>query len=245
MEVNLSASNLPGTADALRRAKTTGASVRLGHDSASHFEGSALTHLRILEAMKPETGYVLLLAYRTDAGKEALVENLMKIVVNAYRPALTQGFCVEYGSITSVPGENEQSRAAFAHRTLPDFELSFDTHTVREPARLHPLSEVPDLAREFAGEGIQLQVLKDEARIVVGLHGREGRVMLRDPSRGSFLHYTWHFPGAPGHSDQPEITLKATARQQHQDELQIVWESWLQSLQPVPMASRQRGRWFR
>ncbi|OGS17048.1 MAG: hypothetical protein A2219_02685 [Elusimicrobia bacterium RIFOXYA2_FULL_50_26] len=191
--------------------------------------------LRMLEAMKPEVDHVLLMARATDAGKEYLVETLLKNVVNAYETGHARGFCVEHGSIAGEPGENEQARASFDHPSLPSFEITFYTHTVREPSRMNPLSEIDDLQAQSAREGVQLKVLKDEPRSAAGLSGRENITSLAEPGAAPFVRFTWHFPGVPLRSDQPEILLEASARLVDQAELRAVWEALLGSLRQVPM----------
>ena len=185
--------------------------------------------------MKPLADHVLLMARSTDAGKENLVETLLQKVAGAYVTGHTRGFCVEHGAITGETGENEQAGVSFAHRSLPDFEITFDTHTVREPSRMHPLSEIDDFKAQFEPEGVRLKVLKDESRIVAGLNGRESIVSLAEPGTSPLMRFSWHFPGAPLRSDQPEILIKANARQVDQTELRAVWGKFLESLRQVPI----------
>ena len=194
------------------------------------------SHLRRLEVMKPYYDHVLLLRYLTDEGKEALVETFARKVVDAYVTDISRGFCIGHGSIISEPGFEEDAIASFQHTTLREFTLRFESHTIDEPASEHPMSSINEFAKEFAREGVKLEIVKNDYRIVAGLKGKEGIISFEEPSKSALLRYTWHYAGAPGRADQPEITLLATGKQSDKAELEDIWNRFLQSIQQVPMA---------
>lgn len=204
-----------------------------------YLDSKVFSRSRRLEAMKTETDHVLLLGSVTDRGREEQLEALMKIVVKNYVPNVDRGFCVGHGSITSVPGEIEESRASFLHAVLPEFDLRFETGTVRESSTEHPLSEIEAVQKEVSRNGGQLKVLKRNARIVADLEGEEGLISLMEATNAvPTLFYSWHFPGVATRSDRPQITIKASAKAIHDSELGVVWERLLASVKAVPMALR-------
>ena len=210
-----------------------------GTHAVWYFANSASSRVRTLEAMKAVRDHALVVRFDAASGKELLAETLVKNVINAYVPSTEQGFCIGQGSITSEPGVNEQALATFVHPELQEFRLSFDTHTVREPATTHPLSDVADEKRDVEAAGGRLRVLRDEGRVVSDLAGREGRISVISAGEKPFVRFTWHFPGAgQGRSDQPEIMIKGIALTEHQSKLERIWETMLQSLRRVPLSSR-------
>lgn len=203
-----------------------------------YFPNSTFTHIHRVEAMKAAPGHALVLGVDAQAGKEPFAEQLVTNVMNAYVPGAEQGFCIGSGSITSEPGVNERALASFVHRDLPDFRVSFDTHTVREPATQHPLSDIAADKRQFEAAGGSLTVLRDTERTVADLRGREGRVSVVSPGEKPFVRFTWHFQGAAQRSDLPEILIDGFAPTEHQATLEVVWEVMLQSVRRVPPSPR-------
>lgn len=201
-----------------------------------YFPNSTFSNVRRLEAMNPSRNHALVVGVDAEAGTERLAEQLITNMINAYVPGAEHGFCIGQGSITSEPGVSEQALASFVHRQLADFRVSFDTHTVQEPATQHPLSDIAMYQSEFAAAGGSLIVLRETARIVADLPGREGRVSVVSPGEASIVRFTWHFPGAARRSDLPQIFIDGFAPTEHQATLEVVWEAMLQSVRRVPLS---------
>lgn len=202
------------------------------------FPSSTLTSVHRLEAMKPTMDHALEAGFNAEPGKESLAEQLLVNVINAYVPGTEHGFCIGQGSITSEPGVSEQALASFVHRELSEFRVSFDTHTVREPATQHPLSDIAIEQSEFAAAGGNLIVLRDAQRTVADIPGREGRVSVVSPGEAPFVRFTWHFPGVGQRSDLPEILIDGFAPTEQQATLEMAWEGMLQSVRRVPLSPR-------
>ena len=203
-----------------------------------YFPSSTLSNVHRLEAMKPTMDHALDVGFNAEAGKEHFAEQLVANVISAYAPGGEHGFCIGHGSITSEPGLSEQASASFVHRQLTDFRVSFDTHTVRESATQHPLSDIAAEKRDFEAAGGNLIVLRDTERTVAELRGREGLVSVVSPGENPFVRFTWHFPGAGQRSDFPEILIDGFSPTEHQAALEEVWEAMLQSVRRVPPSPR-------
>ena len=213
--------------------------LETGIPAVWYFASSTSSRVLRLEAMKAVRDHALLVGFDAGTGKEPVAETLIRNVINAYLPGAEQGFCVGHGAITSEPGVNEKALSTFVHPELAEFRVSFDTHTVREPATTHPLSDIANEKRDVEAAGGQLRVLRDEERVVSDLRGREGRISVVSPGEKPFVRFTWHFPGVgQGRSDQPEILIKGIALTQHQSTLETVWEAMLQSVRRVPLSPR-------
>lgn len=212
--------------------------VETGAPAVWYFASSTFDRVRRLEAMKTVGDHALVVWFDAQAGKESLAETLVRNVINSYAPGGEHGFCIGHGSITSEPGMSEQALASFVHGELPEFRVSFDTHTVREPATTHPLSDIDEEKRQLEAAGGQLRVLRDTERTVSNLLGREGRISVVSPGEKPFVRFTWHFPGTGWRSDQPEIMIKGIALMEHQAMLEAVWEAMLQSVRTVTLSPR-------
>lgn len=210
-----------------------------------YFRSRDSPNLLALEAIKEFPDHALIVNRGADldapqrqiilqGGSEAIVETLVKNIINAYVPASPRGFCVGYGSITTKPSRNEETNIVLQHRALPGVEIRIRTRTVAEPdtQTYSNLSEESDLA---TATGSQMTVLRDAPRVVAGLPGKEMRVSVTPPDESPFVRFTWHFTGVPRRADQPAIDIVGTAQASHVAELEPAWESLLSSVRPVPL----------
>jgi Tle cognate immunity protein 4 C-terminal domain len=197
-----------------------------------YFANSGDDELHTVEAIKPEANHAVLVLFEGIAGKEDVVEGLLKNVLDAYVPQARQGFCVGYGAITSEPGINEHARISFDHQRLSDLEITVETQTVKEPDNrtFSNLDEEKQVVRALGGEVI---TLRDQTRSVAGLQGKEIWASVVTPHEPSFVRFTWHFAGAPRDSARPMINIKGIAATDQQTELQTIWEIILNSLRSV------------
>jgi hypothetical protein len=188
-----------------------------------------------LEALKPQSGYAVLASRRGAASKEAIVETLVKNVLDAYVPGTERGFCVGAGAITSEPGLNEYAGIALEHPTVPNFEVSIDTRTVKEPDT-RAYSNLDEERQVTAGLGGTVEELRDQTRVVAGLEGKEIWASVDLPRETPFVRFTWHFPGVAEDSSRPMINIMGTAPTSRRAELEAVWEAVLRSFRPIPPA---------
>lgn len=190
-------------------------------------------HIRTLEAMRPVDTHAVLAVRSGEAGKEGNVETLVRNVLNAYLPVVTQGFCVGSGSITSEPGLNEQTLISLQHKALQRFKIRFETRTVVTPdtQTYSDTEEEKELASDAGGK---MSVLRDHSRAVATLEGKEIWISVYPPGENPFLRFTWHFPGVPENSSKPMINIVGTAPVNNQIDLEKIWESLLVSVQAVP-----------
>jgi hypothetical protein len=209
--------------------------LQYGVSAVWYFANSGDDELRSLEAVKPEADHAVLVLFEGIAGKEDVVETLLKNVLGAYVPKVRQGFCVGHGSITSEPSINEYARIAFAHRRLPSFETTVETQTVKEPDNrtYSSLDEEQQVVRAHGGE---LITLRNQTRLVASLEGKEIWVSVVTPREPSFVRFTWHFAGVSGDSSRPMINIKGIAPTNQQAELETIWETVLKSFRSVPPA---------
>jgi hypothetical protein len=188
-----------------------------------------------LEALKPVADYAVLASRGGMSGGESGVETLVKNVLDAYihTQGAARGFCVGEGTITSEPGLNEHALVTLEHRYVRAFELKLDTQTVKEPDT-RTYSDLDEERQVTAAHGGHVEVLREQARFVVGLEGKEIWASVASPEEAPFLRFTWHFPGVPGDSSRPMINVRATAPRDSRAELEAVWESVLGSLRAIP-----------
>lgn len=206
-----------------------------GVSAVWYFVNSDDSELRELEALKPEAEHAVVASRGGMAGQEAGVETLVKNVLDAYAPSVAQGFCVGRGAITSEPGLNEHALIAFEHRELPDFELTFGTQTVSEPDT-RSYSNLDEEQQVVAALGGRMSALRDGARVVAGLDGKEIWITVVPRDEAPFVRFTWHFAGVPEDSLRPSINIKGSTTTNRQAELEAVWETLLQSLRAVPLS---------
>jgi hypothetical protein len=224
----------PGASDVIIRTFELAPGVQ----AVWYFTDVAFAELRELEARKFVGDQIVLARRGVEAGGETDIERLVRNVINAYVPGDEHGFCIGAGAITSEPGINEQALARFVHRKLPEFEMSFDTHTVREPATQHPLSDIAADQRAFEAAGGSLTILRDTERTVAEIPGREGRISVVSPGENPFVRFTWHFAGVAQRSDLPEILIDGFAPTEHEATFEAVWEAMLQSVRRVPLSPK-------
>jgi Tle cognate immunity protein 4 C-terminal domain len=186
-----------------------------------------------LEVMKVSGNHVLLASRSLDVGEETKMETLVKIVVDAYLPNVNSGFCVGFGSITSEPGLNEQTRIALAHKQLSDLEITLQTQTVARPD-LRTYSDVNEEKDFMAAKGGKLSVLRNHSRSVAALEGKEIWIVAEGPGEPPLVRFTWHFAGVPQNSSKPMINVVGTAPVKNQLDLEKIWDDLLNSIQTVP-----------
>jgi hypothetical protein len=171
---------------------------------------------------------------RLGTSGHAVVERLVKNVLNDYAPSTRRGFCVGSGSIvTAKPARNEQVQITFTHRASPKVSLELETMTVARPDTL-TYSNL-DEERRTAAPGTRVTVLRETERVVSALRGKEIWVAVAPSGEPAFLRFTWHFPGVAVKGDQPSINIVGSALQGEQALLENAWETLLSSLQPVPL----------
>lgn len=190
-----------------------------------------------LLAGKPFGDHLLLVARSADVAAAANLEKLVRGVVLGYRPAGQQGFDVGFGTLTSEPGVNEEARLTLTHAALPEFDIRFDSHNVREPERADPLQDFEQDRQRLAG-GVALSLLRNQPRRAAGLEGREGWVQFAYKTGENSLRLSWSYPGVAGQATTPAIMIVATARQQDRPALAAAWDMMLGSMRPIPPAPR-------
>jgi len=211
--------------------------LQTGISAVWYFGTSYATDLRNLEAIRPFADHAVLVKLDGEAGRETIVETLVRNVLNAYVPVEAQGFCVGNGSITSEPGINEHAGIGFEHKKLHGMEISFDTQTVKEPDT-RTFSNLDEEKEVVNANGGKLAVLLDHQRSVAGLEGKEIRISVTSPNETPTVRFTWHFAGIPADSSRPMINIKAVASTAEQKSLETIWEGVLQSVRPTPRSAR-------
>ncbi len=227
----------PGVADIVIRPLALGPGVQ----GVLYHANAETAVLQTVLAMKAFDDHLLFVARQTEAGGVPQIEKLVRGVVDAYVPGGREGFDVGRGCITSVPGVNEESRVALRHAALPDVELDFETHTVREPEKTDPLADIEHDRQRLSAGGGSLTVLRNQPRRAAGLDGMEGRLLVRQKAAAGaagLLRFSWSHPGLAGQALAPAIMIVATARPQDQAALEAAWDLMLGSLQPLPPARR-------
>jgi hypothetical protein len=212
--------------------------VEPGVQGAWYFGNPDAPTLRDLEAAKVVGDHAVLITTGCEAGKESLIERLVKNVIAAYVPQTRQGFCVGYGSVTSEPSIDERTRMGLANREMKDLKIRFETQTVQE-SDTQTYSDLDEEREVVAGQRGNISVLRDDSRSADGLGGKEIGISVTIPGEPSFVRLTWHFPGVPGDSSQPMINIVGMAPSNQQVELQTVWDSLLQSLHRLPPSTGQ------
>ena len=197
----------------------------------------AAPQIRNLEAAKLVGDFAALAARSGEAGKESSVELLVRTVLDAYVPATNSGFCVGNGSITSEPGLNEHALLSLEHKNTQNFEFRLETRTVSSPDT-QTYSDVEEEKELVHSGGGKLSVLRDDARTVAGLEGKEIAISVAPGAEAPFLRFTWHFAGVSDSSAKPAINIVGSAPVSHQAELQKTWDALLQSVQSVPLATQ-------
>lgn len=190
-----------------------------------------------LLAGKAFNDHLLLASRDGEVASAANLEKLVRIVMRGYVPAGRQGFDIGHGTLGSEPGVNEEARLTLVHGSLPEFDIRFDSRTVREPERADPLQDFEQDRQRLAG-GVTLSLLRNQPRTAAGLPGREGWVQSVGKASGEVsLRFSWAHPGLPGQATAPAIMIVATARGSDRAALEAAWEMLLGSLQAIPVAA--------
>jgi hypothetical protein len=215
-----------------------------GVPAVLYFRDPNIPSLVALEAMRSLSDHAVLASRGAElnaeqkqalmkAGANQGIARLVELVLSTYAPSVDRGFCVGHGAVvTPKPAVNEDARLTLAHRRSGSVNVRVETHTVAKPDE-RTYSDL-DEERQVSGPGTQITVLREQPRQVAGLEGREIRVAVAPPKEPAFLRFTWHFPGLPGKSDRPSISVVGMAPQTEQALLEGVWDPLLASLRPVP-----------
>ncbi len=202
--------------------------VGVGYPAVFYQANPSMPHLITLEAQRPFDDHVLTLKYEGLKEKEADIKRLIEIAAEGYQPGIASGFCVGVGSITSKPSRNEHAMARFAH-VDGKIELAMATQTPGVYLTPHPLDNVEDDIKYLATEGIRLDVLKNEERVVAGLDGFEGRVLMNSPNEEPTLRFTWFYAGVTADSFNPEILIEIKGPDANRGAMEAYWEDLLTS----------------
>jgi hypothetical protein len=185
-----------------------------------------------LEAMKFYPDHALYLAREVASGSEAVTEKMYRRVIAGYAPHAWRGFCVGDGALNTETSKNEQTLIRFTDPMRPSFELSLATHTVDRPetSTLHDL----EIERRILMEsGAIVTILRNEARVVAQLPGIDARIQVQPPGGPATVRFSWRFDGSSGNALAPQIIIIASAALRDAPELNILWEKFLASLQPL------------
>jgi hypothetical protein len=189
--------------------------------------------LREIEALMPSGNHAVLIVTGGEAGKEPVVENLVRIVLNSYVSSTTQGFCVGDGAVTSVPGVDEQTLISLDHMKVEDFEIRFETQNISGEGAEAYSDQGEEKETSHSGDA-RMSVLRDGPRVVAALEGKESEIFLAPPQESALVRLTWHFPGVPGNTSKPMINIVAMCPAKYRAELEKIWDALLNSVQPVP-----------
>jgi hypothetical protein len=189
-----------------------------------------------IQALKTYSDHVLVVSRGVEAGGEQEIEKLLKIIIDSYVPGAEKGFCVGYGMVTSVPGQNEQAGMSLTDKSLLGFDITFDTHTVREPERTDPLEDIEHDKKAFAAAGHAITVLHNKQRLAADLTGMEGWLSVRTSDNKAILRFSWSYAGTPGSAGAPAIMIVGTASTKDHVELEAAWDELLKSLRTIPFA---------
>jgi hypothetical protein len=222
----------PGVAAVIRRSFQ----LAPGVSAVWYHRNSGTAGLIALDAMKSYPSHALMLSRGADLSvksatvdPEALVEKLETNIINAYVPQTGRGFCVGFGAITSKPSVNEHASVDFNDPSDSETHIQFETRTVTEP----DTTTFSSLAEETA-MGAPMNVLKEGARVVAGLSGKEIRISVAHAPAEGFVRFTWHFSGEAGSSDRPAIDIVGAAPLPRRARLESAWESFLSSVKRIP-----------
>lgn len=189
---------------------------------------------RQLVAAAAIPGGALVLRANASDGREGVAEQLVRNVIDAYRPGVLGGFCLGPGAIVSEGSRNERAAVTLASVQGPEIELSVDTQTIAEPRGGHPYADMEALARDLASRGVQLKVLMFEPRTVAGMAGHEGRIALTDAQQDVTLRYLWFHAGSSARFDDPEVSIGASGPVAHRARLDAAWHLMLESFKRLP-----------
>jgi hypothetical protein len=187
-----------------------------------------------LEAQKTIENHLLLFKYDGKKGMEKEILRLISIIADEYQYGIPYGFNVGLGSVTSIPGINEQAFAKFVTENLKT-EVSIYTQTVGNILNDKPLDDISNEIKHHKLEGIDLKVLKDNERIVSEFSGFEGLILLDFPNEEPIFRYTWFFQGEKTNSFKPEILIECTGPASLLDSWHGIWENLLKSFSPRKM----------
>jgi type VI secretion system (T6SS) Tli4-like immunity protein len=193
----------------------------------------AAPRIRNLEAVMVSGNFAVLASRSGESGKESIVEDLVRLLLNDYAPSTAHGFCVGQGALTSPPSSDEESLISLSHKKSQDFQIKFSTRVVSRADKT-TYSDVEEEREVAESGGGSISVIRDQSRSVAGLEGKEIEISVKVPGDPPFVRFTWHFAGAPQNSFKPMINIVGTAPLPQQAELQRFWDLFLQSMEPVP-----------
>jgi hypothetical protein len=198
-----------------------------------YLRDSASPRIRTLDAARAAGEYAVVVSRSGEAGKESIVEELARIVLNSYVPSTANGFCVGHGAITSEPSPEEESLITLNHGKVKDLQIRFSTRAVSTPDTT-TYSDVQEEKELVESDGGRLSVLRDQQRRVAALEGKEIAISATSPKEPAMVRFTWHFPGVAQDSTRPMINIVGSAPLPQQPELQKIWDSLLQTIETVP-----------
>jgi hypothetical protein len=192
----------------------------------------ASPRIRNIEAAVASGAFVVLASTSGEAGKEHIVEDLIRIVFESYAASTSEGFCVGEGAVTSAPSRYEETLISLNHNNVPDFKIRFSTRAVSAPDTT-TYSDVGEEKELIDSAGGKLNVHRDHSRSVAGLEGKEITISASAPGEPSSLRFTWHFQGVPGNSSKPMINIVGMTPAKYQPEFEKIWDALLNSIQTV------------
>ncbi len=188
--------------------------------------------IRNLEAGMASGTFAVLMSRSGEAGKESIVEDLLRLLLTDYVASTSHGFCVGQGALHSPPSADEESLISLTNKKSQDFQIKFSTRVVSRPDTT-TYSDVEEEKEVAEAGGGSIAVIREQSRLVSGMEGKEIGISVRVPSDPPFVRFTWHFAGVPQNSFKPMINIVGTAPLPQQAELQKVWDSFLQSVEMV------------
>jgi|SRR6266436_1530807 len=204
-----------------------------GSRAVWYLRDPASPRIRNLEAGMASGGFAILMSRSGEAGKESIVEDLVRLLLNDYVASTSHGFCVGQGALNSAPSSDEESLISLTHKKSQDFQIKFSTRVVFKPDTT-TYSDVEEEKEVAEAGGGSISVARELSRPVAGMEGKEIGISVKVPSDPPFVRFTWHFVGVPQNSSKPMINIVGTAPIPQQAELQKIWDSFLQSVEMVP-----------
>ncbi len=187
----------------------------------------------ILEARQVRGEAEVTVVRDAPEGKEAVAERLSGDVLAAYVEGTAAGFCIGPGAIRKGPSLSESVQMVWKG-AASSVRVEFSTQTVTSPdtKTFMDVDEERGFARLAGGS---LTVLRERARTVAGLAGREIWIAIAIPGKEAQVRFTWHFAGVGREGTKPKIDIVGTAGAGGQSTLEAVWEAMLPSIEPVPV----------
>lgn len=189
---------------------------------------------RMLEAMKPQAGHVLLVGFKMELPAQERVERATRRVMAGYQPQGTRGFCVGHGTLVTEAGRNEETQLALADPKRRELSIRLSTDTVDSVEAHDALADAEQERRLLVEGGAEVGILRNAKRRAAGLDGVEARLRIRMRGEAPFVRYSWRFAGLARNAAAPQIVLVGSAPDTEQAALEAAWEALLASLQPMP-----------